>query len=101
MVQNISIQNVVARNAFDGVVVTVCRVPVRRVAVDGTTARMLGGEQKADGFDVPEKERRIRGHMFGTLPGFGFYARHADGLTLTNVHTRWRTDARPAMCSTT
>ena len=24
--------------------------------------------------------------MFGTLPAYGFYARHVNGLTLDNVH---------------
>jgi hypothetical protein len=36
--------------------------------------------------------------MFGILPAYGFYARHAEGLTLTNVQVRCdNADARPAM----
>jgi hypothetical protein len=36
--------------------------------------------------------------MFGTLPAYGFYARHAEGLTLRNVRVRWEAeDVRPAM----
>ena len=36
--------------------------------------------------------------MFGTLPAYGFYLRHARGVTLDNVRLRYEgTDARPAL----
>jgi hypothetical protein len=36
--------------------------------------------------------------MFGILPAYGFYARHAESLTLSNVQVCWHdTAARPAM----
>jgi hypothetical protein len=35
--------------------------------------------------------------MFGTLPAYGFYVRHVEGLTMRNVQVRWEEpDARPA-----
>jgi polygalacturonase len=99
-VENISISNVVARNASMASSVTgLPGFPVRRVQLDGLMLGMVGGEREARGLDVPEQETAYpEGHMFGKLPGFGFYARHAEGLTLTNVQTRWETpDVRPAM----
>jgi hypothetical protein len=36
--------------------------------------------------------------LFGTLPAFGFYGRHAEGIALSNVLLRWnQEDLRPAM----
>src|SRR5260370_32682054 len=36
--------------------------------------------------------------MFGALPAYGFYVRHADGLTLRNVHVGWeQPDTRSAL----
>ena len=36
--------------------------------------------------------------MFGVLPAYGFYIRHADGVTLRNVSARLQgTDARSAL----
>lgn len=30
--------------------------------------------------------------MFGQLPGFGFYVRHAESIVLTDVESRWDTE---------
>src|SRR5262249_53718952 len=36
--------------------------------------------------------------MFGTLPAFGWFIRHAKGITLDNVDTRYeQTDTRPGI----
>ena len=36
--------------------------------------------------------------MFGTLPAYGFYVRHVEGLNMRNVRVRWEEpDLRPAM----
>ena len=36
--------------------------------------------------------------MFGTLPAYGFFVRHANGVTFDNVEVRYeQTDTRPAV----
>jgi hypothetical protein len=50
-----------------------------------------GGTKDLVSRDVPEKEAAYpESTMFGTLPAYGLYCRHADGLTLRHVqlHTR-------------
>ena len=48
---------------------------------------------------MPENpEKYPESTMFGELPAYGFYVRHAMGLALKDVHVRWdQEDARPAM----
>jgi hypothetical protein len=73
--------------------------PVEKVLLDGINITMQGEEKEAKGLDVPEFPEKYPGPgMFGILPAWGFYARHAEGLTLTNVQVRCdNADARPAM----
>jgi hypothetical protein len=99
-VQNISIQNVVARDCSIASSVTgLPGHPVRRVRLDGFTLGMEGGERERRGLEVPEAEAAYpEGHMFGPLPAFALYGRHVEGLTLTNLQARWEIDdIRPAM----
>lgn len=96
--QNISIQNVMARDAsMTSSVTGLPGYPVRRVSLSGITLGMTGGNKEPKGLDVPEHETKYpEGNMFGELPGFGFYGRHVDGLALTNIQTRWESeDFRP------
>jgi hypothetical protein len=60
---------------------------------------MEGGNRDSKGLDVPENiEKYPEATMFGALPAFGFYARHAEGITLSNVQLRWNEeDLRPAI----
>ncbi len=99
-VQNVSIQNVVATGATETSDISgLPGYPVERVLLDGVNITMRGGGKDAKGLDVPEfPDKYPEADMFGILPAYGFYVRHADGLTLTNLQVRWdNADARPAM----
>jgi len=99
-VENVSFNNIVARGAT--MTSSVTGIPgylARRVALSNILITMEGGNQDPKGLDVPEHIAKYpEGTMFGILPAFGFYARHAEGLTLSNVQLRWdKEDLRPAM----
>lgn len=72
--------------------------PVEDVHLDGLRLTMAGGEQSANGLDVPElPEKYPECNMFGTLPSYGVYARHVDGLSITKMRLGWvKSDIRPA-----
>ena len=99
-VQNISFNNIVARGA--SMTSSVTGIPggmARRGSLSNILITMEGGNQDPKGLDVPEQIAQYpEGHMFGVLPGFGFYGRHTEGLALSNVEVRWdKQDLRPAM----
>ena len=97
-VRNVSIQNVNARNAT--MTSSITGIPghaVQRVTLSGVQLNMAGGQQEALTLDVPEHEAKYpEATMFGTLPAFGLYARHVEGLVLSGLQTRWEApDVRP------
>ena len=99
-VRNVSIHNVNARNATVTSSVTgLAGHPVRHVTLSSVQLNMAGGHQEPLTLDVPEHEAKYpEATMFGTLPSFGLYARHVDGLVLTGLQTRWEApDARPSL----
>jgi len=63
------------------------------IAFEGYDAPLVTQEQ------VPEKEAHYPEHnMFGVLPAYGFYIRHAKDIHLKNIDLRFdRTEARPAI----
>jgi polygalacturonase len=100
ILQNVSISNVVATGSL--ITSSITGLPghmVRHVSLDNINISMKGGERTAGSLDVPELPAQYpEAWMFGTLPAFGFYARHVAGLTMRNVQVRWEAeDARPAM----
>ncbi len=99
-IQNVSLNNIVARGSTMSSSVTgIPGFPVRRVSLSNIMITMEGGHPAPMGLDVPEQIAKYpEGNMFGTLPGFGFYSRHAEGLTLSNAGLRWeKEDLRSAM----
>lgn len=60
--------------------------------------RTSGGPQPREPFAVPELEDAYpEPAMFGVLPAYGFYIRHATGVRLDNVHVGFsEPDTRPA-----
>jgi polygalacturonase len=99
-VQNISFTNIVARGAsMTSSVTCIPGAAVRRIFLSNIMISMEGGDRDAKGLDVPEHIAKYpEGNMFGKLPGFGFYARHAEGIALSNIQLRWdKEDLRPAM----
>jgi hypothetical protein len=99
-VQNVSIQNVISRgSAFTSSISGLPGYPIRGVSLSGINLSVEGGNRAPRGLDIPELEMKYpEGNMWGQLPSFGFYLRHVDGLTLSNVQTRWdKEDLRPAL----
>jgi polygalacturonase len=60
--------------------------------------RASGGVPPREAFDTPEREKEYpEPSMFGMLPAYGFFIRHAKGIALTNVEVGFRQeDRRPA-----
>ncbi len=58
-----------------------------------------GGATDTSQRKIPEKEQDYpKGSMFGTLPAYGFYLRHAKNITLENIQLKFlREDKRPAL----
>ncbi len=71
--------------------------PIRNVTLANINVSQLGGREFA-GLTVPELPQAYpHGEMFGVLPAYSLYARHVDGLTVSDWRDRWeRTDLRPA-----
>jgi polygalacturonase len=64
-----------------------------RIVMDG------GGAAKLADIEVPERESSYpAGRMFGQLPAYGFYVRHARGVAFRNVSVSCeKPDARPSL----
>lgn len=78
---------------------------VKNVTIEDVTLVYPGGASKGlryiplwDIKQVPEKEKNYpEFDMFGELPAYGFYVRHADGITFRNVNLKLENgDFRPA-----
>ncbi len=74
--------------------------PVENVTLQNIRIRFAGGGTPQDAERaVPEKETSYpKGSMFGVLPAYGLYCRHASGLRLHNLDFAFdQDDARPAI----
>jgi polygalacturonase len=75
---------------------------VERIYIDDVDIEILGGLDVRTAEDakrqVPENSSKYpENRMFGTLPAYGFYIRHAKGVEVTNVRVAVRQqDGRPA-----
>ena len=71
--------------------------PVRDISLADINLTMTG-DGAFNGIEVPEHpDKYPEATMFGSLPAYGLYARHVEGLALRNVSTRWeKPDQRPA-----
>lgn len=60
--------------------------------------RRSGGVPPREPFDTPEREKEYpEPSMFGLMPAYGFFIRHARGIELTNVEVAFmKEDGRPA-----
>jgi polygalacturonase len=66
--------------------------------VNGFFYRAEGGVPPREPFETPEREKEYpEPSMFGLLPAYGFFIRHAKGVELVNVEAGFLTeDRRPA-----
>jgi hypothetical protein len=73
--------------------------PVEGVTVENVRIATAGGWRRHVPLDVPERPARYpKVAMFGTLPAFGLYVRHARDVTLRSVELpAEQADVRPAL----
>lgn len=100
--KNISVSNVVATGAsVNGCPVSgIPGFPVENINLSNISIKFDGGgNKKLTDKQVPENEKDYpEFNMFGDLPAFGFYIRHAKNIRFSNVHLKTESpDARPAV----
>ncbi|MDR3228263.1 MAG: hypothetical protein LBT53_02450 [Puniceicoccales bacterium] len=102
-IKNVIISNIVATSVslLPSIIAAVPGYYVENVSIrDMLVTCPGGGTKKHADRVIPEKERAYpENRMYGnTLPAYGFYIRHARGITLENVQFNLKTkDARPAV----
>ncbi|UZF74542.1 glycoside hydrolase family 28 protein [Amycolatopsis mediterranei] len=100
--RRVSISDVVAANTDPQYPSTIAGIPghnVEDIRISNVRQHTAGGLTPADAVaNPPELETGYpEPAMFGTLPAYGWFIRHARGLTFDNVEVRYeRTDTRPA-----
>ena len=89
------------QSAENGVVIAgLQNIPVENVVLSNINLAFEGGGKASTSRrEIPENEPAYpKGSMFGPLPAYGFYVRHAKNITLTNVQLRFlQEDKRPAL----
>jgi polygalacturonase len=102
-IDNVVIRNVTAEHAlFESSITGIPGHPVRNVTLsDIRLTYEGGGEPDWVTEEVPDQTAIAKypeAQMFGRLPAYGFYVRHADGLKMSNISLRCvQKDARPAL----
>jgi polygalacturonase len=84
---NVTIHGVVATGAAGtSAIAGVPGSPIEGITLENVRIATVGGTRRAGGLAVPEREAAYpKATMFGTLPAFGLYVRHARGVTLRDV----------------
>lgn len=86
--RNVSISDIVATNTGDfGCSITgIPNHPIENVSFSNISINFNGGINQPIGMDVPELEDHYpESTMFEILPSYGFFIRHAEGLSLNNI----------------
>ncbi|HTY56518.1 MAG TPA: glycosyl hydrolase family 28 protein [Candidatus Binataceae bacterium] len=95
---NINISDIVATDATHPISIHgLPGSPIKDVELSNIKLGERGGRRSAV-FDVPELPHDYpEGEMFGSLPAYSIYARHVDGLSVSNLRADWeQSDVRPA-----
>jgi polygalacturonase len=98
--RNVTISGVMAVGATDtGSIAGLPGHPVQGIILENVRIGTAGGSRRGGGLDVPERAAHYpKVTMYGDLPAFGLYVRHARDVSLRNVElTVERRDARPAL----
>jgi len=93
VISNVTALYAAKPSSIDGLLGSpICQIKIANVDVQET------GGHGFTGLEVPElPEAYPQGEMFGVLPAYSLYARHVDGLTVSNWRARWEhLDSRPA-----
>jgi hypothetical protein len=99
LLEDVSITNVTVRGASIASSITgIPGVRIRRVTLDGIRAIHTGGAAEVPGLNVPELEDHYpEGTMWGALPAWSLFVRHADAVSVRNFDASWTAeDRRPA-----
>ncbi|MEZ5426853.1 MAG: glycoside hydrolase family 28 protein [Pyrinomonadaceae bacterium] len=100
--RRIIIDNVIVSDAhgeFASIIAGLRESPIEDVRLSNIRIHYKGGGTKEDAMrKVPENEKNYpEPSMFGTIPAYGFYVRHARGIKFENVAVSFeKEDARPA-----
>lgn len=101
-IRRVNISNVVVSDAdpqYASIIAGLNGHDIEDVRLSNITIRYKGGGTKADAArEVPENEKSYpEPSMFGVIPAYGFYVRHARGIVFDNVDVSFdKTDERPA-----
>ena len=101
-VKRIIIDNVVVSDAeskYASIIAGLAESPIEDVHLSNIRIHYRGGGTAEDAKrEVPENEKNYpEPSMFGVLPVYGFYIRHASGITFDNVEVSFeKSEARPA-----
>lgn len=101
-IKRIIIDNVVVSDAhseFASIIAGLAESPIEDVRLSNIRIHYKGGGTLEDAKrEPPENERNYpEPSMFGTIPAYGFFVRHARGITFDNVEVSFeKEDARPA-----
>ncbi|MGB3852659.1 MAG: glycoside hydrolase family 28 protein [Tunicatimonas sp.] len=85
---------------YGNIVAGIKETPVENVLLENINLTFEGGGKAAESRrEIPENEQEYpNGLIFGNLPAYGFYIRHAKNVTLDNVQLRFlQEDERPAL----
>jgi polygalacturonase len=100
--RRVSISNVIAHNSDPRYPSCIAGIPghdIEDVRISDVRHHLVGGLTPGDAVaDPPEiVDAYPEPTMFGTLPAYGFFVRHARGVTFDNVEVRYeQQDTRPA-----
>ena len=96
--RRVNISNIVAYNADPRYASIIAGIPehhVESVFLNNIQIYYRGGGSKKDYTDLPPPEREANypePSMFGEIPAYGFFIRHAKGITLSNVWISYLSD---------
>ena len=95
-IENITISNITAFNAepYGSSITGIPGHPVKNITLDNIRIYYQGGGTTKDSQKViPEKEGSVpEPTMFGYLPSYGLFIRHAENITLKNIELHLKTD---------
>ncbi len=75
-------------------------MPVENIVLRNINLKFEGGGKVGESYrQIPEKDKGYpNGKMFGVLPAYGFFIRHAKNITLENIRINFaQEDERPAL----
>ncbi|MGE5351933.1 MAG: glycoside hydrolase family 28 protein [Acidobacteriota bacterium] len=100
--RNVKLSNIIAKNA-GAIGCSISGIPghpVENVSLNNISVSYIGGGTSTDRANpMPELENQYpESTMWGNLPSYGFYLRHAKGVELNNIRLSFeKSDSRPAL----